>query len=161
MNTKMTRLYGWAPSDELVEDAVPHRHWESTTLLSVLSLEGPVANLVYKGGTDVNVFEAFAQSQLKEVMRPGDILIMDNMATHKSPTIIGLLKEMGIEVKLLPPYSPDLNPIEKMFSQMKSHLKKWMKTATKSLCRLVGDALNLVTPENALGYFAHCGYGVE
>lgn len=158
VNTKMRRSYGRAPQGQRVIDAVPQRHWASTTLLSVIGWEGPVANVVYEGGTDLAVFEAFATSQLSKVLRPGDILVMDNMATHKSPTIRRLLEEMGIRVELLPPYSPDYNPIENMFAKLKAYLKKVMKDATKPLWKLVGEALKLITTTDAANFFAHCGY---
>jgi transposase len=158
VNTKMTRGYGRAPEGERVIDAIPQRFWASTTLLSVLGWEGPVANFVYEGGTDLAVFETFATSQLSQVLRPGDILVMDNMATHKSPTIHRLLEGMGVRVELLPPYSPDYNPIENMFAKMKAYLKKVMQNATKPLWQLVGDALNLITASDATNFYAHCGY---
>ena len=159
-NTTMTRLYGRALIGERVTYAVPYRHWESTTLLSVLNYQGAVANVVYKGGTDIAVFEAFVACQLSKVLKPGDILVMDNLATHKSPSVLGLFEKMNVRVALLPPYSPDFNPIENMFSKVKAYLKKVMQGSTKPLWKLIGEALNQITPKDARNFFTHCGYNV-
>jgi len=154
----MHRLYGRGPIGERVLESVPYRHYESTTLLSVISLQGPVANLVYKGGTDVPVLEAFIDSELSKVLRSGDVLVMDNLPSHKSALIQQKLAKLGVQVEMLPPYSPDFNPIENMFSKVKAYLKKVMQTATAPLWQLIGDALATITPNDAAGFFRHCGY---
>jgi transposase len=157
-NTRMHRLYGRGPIGERVLDTIPYRHYESTTLLSVIGLQGVVASLVYEGGTDVPALEAFVEGQLAKVLHPGDILVMDNLASHKSATIQQMLADIGVDVKLLPPYSPDFNPIENMFSKMKAYLKKIMQTASDPLWKLVGDALATITTIDIAGFFRHCGY---
>ena len=157
-NTRMHRLYGRGPIGERVLDTIPYRHYESTTLLSVIGLEGVVASFVYEGGTDVPALQAFIEGQLANVLRPNDILIMDNLASHKSATIQQILTDIGVGVKLLPPYSPDFNPIENVFSKMKAHLKKIMQAATEPLWKLVGKALATITTTDIAGFFRHCGY---
>jgi DDE superfamily endonuclease len=158
VNTRMHRLYGRGPMGERVVDSIPYRHYESTTLLSVIGIEGPVASFVYEGGTDVLALETFIEGLLSNELRPGDVLVMDNLASHKSATIQHLLQELGVTVALLPPYSPDFNPIENMFSKMKAHLKKVMQTAATPLWKLVGDALATITAGDAAAFFRHCGY---
>jgi transposase len=157
-NTQMHRSYGRGPIGERVEETVPYRHYESTTLLSVIGIDGPVASLVYKGGTDVLVLEAFVEGQLSKVLRRGDVLVMDNLASHKSATIKEMLEKLGVTVEFLPPYSPDFNPIENMFSKVKAFLKKVMQGTTAPLWQLIGDALATVTASDAAGFFRHCGY---
>jgi hypothetical protein len=158
VNTRMHRLYGRGPIGERVLDSVPYRHYESTTLLSVIGIQGPVASFVYEGGTDVPALETFIEGVLSKVLRPGDVLVMDNLASHKSATIEQILKDLGVKVELLPPYSPDFNPIENMFSKLKAHLKKVMQTAVAPLWKLVDEALATITPSDASGFFRHCGY---
>ena len=157
-NTRMHRPYGRGPIGERVLDTIPYRHYESTTLLSVIGLQGVVASFVYEGGTDVPAMEAFVEGQLTKVLRPGDILVMDNLASHKSATVQQMLADIGVEVELLPPYSPDFNPIENMFSKMKAYLKKIMQEATDPLWKLVGKALATITTTDIAGFFRHCGY---
>ena len=154
----MHRPYGRGPIGERVPDAIPYRHYESTTLLSVIGLQGVVASFIYEGGTDVPALETFIEWQLTKVLRPGDILVMDNLASHKSATIQQMLTDLGVKVELLPPYSPDFNPIENMFSKMKAYLKKIMQQATEPLWQLVGKALATITTSDIAGFFRHCGY---
>lgn len=161
VNTQMHRSYGRGPIGERVEETVPYRHYESTTLLSVIGMEGPVTSLVYEGGTDVQVLEAFVEGQLNEVLRPGDVLVMDNLASHKSATIRDMLEKLGVTVEFLPPYSPDFNPIENMFSKVKAYLKKVMQSAIEPLWRLIGAALATITASDAAGFFRHCGYQTD
>jgi transposase len=157
-NTRMHRPYGRGPIGERVPDSIPYRHYESTTLLSVIGLQGVVASFVYEGGTDVPAMETFIETQLAKVLCPGDILVMDNLASHKSATVLQMLEAIGVEVELLPPYSPDFNPIENMFSKMKAYLKKVMQEATEPLMHLVGKALATITTTDIAGFFCHCGY---
>jgi transposase len=153
-------LYGRGPIGERVVASVPYRHYEATTLLSVLGIEGPIANLVYEGGTDVPVLEAFIEGELIKVLRPGDVLVMDNLSSHKSARIQQKLAELGVTLTLLPPYSPDFNPIENMFAKLKAYLKKVMRKATRPLWQLIGQALATITPSDAIAFFRHCGYHV-
>ena len=140
--------------------SVPYRHYEATTLLSVVGIEGPIANLVYEGGTDVPVLEAFIDGELSKVLRRGDVLVMDNLSSHKSALIEQKLAELGVTLAFLPPYSPDFNPIENMFAKLKAYLKKVMQTATAPLWQLIGEALATITPADTIAFFRHCGYHV-
>jgi transposase len=160
VNTRMHRLYGRGPMGERVVDSIPYRHYESTTLLSVIGIQGPVASFVYEGGTDVPALETFIEGLLSKVLRPGDVLVMDNLSSHKSATIKQMLQKLGVTVEHLPPYSPDFNPIENMFSKLKAHLKKIMQTTVAPLWKLVGEALATITPSDAAAFFRHCGYQV-
>jgi transposase len=102
----------------------------------------------------------FIEGLLSKVLRPGDVLVMDNLSSHKSATIKQMLQKLGVTVEHLPPYSPDFNPIENMFSKLKAHLKKIMQTTVAPLWKLVGEALATITPSDAAAFFRHCGYQV-
>jgi transposase len=156
--TNMTRLYGRAFDGRRVVDAVPQGHWNTTTMISTLRLDGRTADLVIEGATDGDVFQAYTERILVPTLRPGDIVVMDNLAPHKSPAVIRVIEAAGADVWFLPPYSPDLNPIEKMWSKIKAYLRKVKARNLKTLWRVIGDALNTVTAADALGWFKSCGY---
>jgi len=158
VSTRLHREYGRGPIGERVLDLVPYRHYQSTTLLSVLGRQGPVASFVYEGGTDVLALETFIDGILSKVLQPDDVLIMDNLTSHTSATIQRKLNSLGVSVEPLPPYSPDFNPIENMFSKVKAYLKKVVQKATAPLWKYVGEALATITSGDAAGFYSHCGY---
>jgi transposase len=158
VNTRLHRSYGRGPIGARVEDSIPYRHYNSTTLLSVMGRQGPVASLVYPGGTDVCALQTFIEGLLSKVLGPGDVLVLDNFPSHRSGTVQRLLAALGITVEPLPSYSPDFNPIENMFSKVKAYLKKVIPRAVAPLWQLVGEALATITTSDASGYFRHCGY---
>ena len=114
--TTMTRRYGRAPRGERVVDHVPAGKYHSTTMLGALRHDGTIAAMVYEGGTDVSVMQAFAEGELRRILRPRDIVVMDNLSAHKDAGVIAAIESAGAIVCFLPPYSPDLNPIETMWS---------------------------------------------
>lgn len=154
----MTRTYGRAPRGQRVVDHVPAGKYHSTTMMGALRLDGTVAAMVYEGGTDVPVMEAFAETELRRIVRRGDIVVMDNLSAHKDPKVIRLIQRSGAAVWYLPPYSPDFNPIEPMWSKVKEILRALKARTAEALLDAIGVALGSVTGDDARGWFAHCGY---
>jgi transposase len=154
----MTRLYGRVFGGQRLVDTAPHGHWCSTTILSSIRLDGATAAMVIEGATDTDVFGAYVNHILIPTLCPGSIVIMDNLAPHKHPEILQALEQAGVEVWHLPPYSPDFNPIEKMWSKLKAYLRKAKARTQQALHRAIGRALRTITPADAAGWFQHCGY---
>lgn len=157
--TTMTRRHGRAQRGERVVDHVPAGKYHSTTMLGALRRDGTIAAMVYDGGTNVAVMEAFAEGELQRILRPRDIVVMDNLAAHKDENVIAAIKSTGAIVCHLPPYSPDLNPIEAMWSKVKEILRSLKARTADTLLDAIGVALRAVTTTDAEGWFAHCGYG--
>ena len=157
--TTMTRRYGRAPRGERVVDHVPAGEYHSTTILGALRSDGTVAAMVYEGGTDVAVMQAFAAGELQTILRPRDIVVMDNLSAHKDAGVIAAIEAAGAIVGFLPPYSPDLNPIEEMGSKVKEILRSVKARTADALLDAIGMALRAVTVDDAEAWFAHCGYG--
>ena len=126
----MTRRYGWGPSDQRVSDLVPHGHWETTTLIHAIDCHGSRASMITNGPTNSWVFEAYVDWLLAPALRPGDVLIMDNLSSHKNPSVLEKIEATGAEVRFLPPYSPDLNPIEHIWDNIRSHSMPWSHLGT-------------------------------
>jgi transposase len=124
-----------------------------------LRQDGTIAALVYEGGTNVAVMQAFAEGDLQTLLRPKDIVVMDNLSAHKDQRVIAAIEKAGAIACFLPPYSPDLNPIEKMWSKVKEILRSAKARTAEALLDAIGMALRAVTIEDAEGCFAHCGYG--
>lgn len=156
--TDLTRMYGRAPRGERVVGYVPHRHWQATTMLGVLRHDGTRACATYEGGTDLAVMQTYIECQLRLLIHPGDIVVLDRLAAHKSPKVVAAIEALGAEVWLLPPYSPDLNPIEKLWSKVKAFLRKMLRQTEATLGDLITKAFETITPSDAENWFAHCGY---
>lgn len=159
--TNMTRLYGRAFGGQRVVDAAPHGHWCTTTMLSSIRLDGTTAAMVIEGPTDTAVFRAYVDQVLVPSLRPGDVVVMDNLAPHKSVGVAEAVASAGAAVWYLPPYSPDFNPIEKMWSKIKASLRKAKARTQEALINAVGAALQTVTPSDAMGWFKASGYCYE
>lgn len=156
--TNMTRLYARSFDGERVVDATPHGHWCTTTMLSAMRLDGSTAPMVIEGPTDAEVFEAYVGQVLLQSLRPGDIVVMDNLAPHKKPGVIAAIQAAGAEVWFLPPYSPDFNPIEKMWSKIKAFLRKAKARTWEALLAAIKEALQDVSASDARNWFQSCGY---
>jgi transposase len=156
--TTMTRTCGRAPRGERVVDHAPAGKYHSTTMMGAVRLDGTVAAMVYEGGTDVPVMQTFAETELRRILRPGDIVVADNLNAHKDPEVIAAIEEAGAAVWHLPPYSPDFNPIEQMWSKVKEILRSIKARTAEALLEAIGVALRAVTATDAQGWFAHCGY---
>ncbi len=156
--TNMTRMRGRAEGGQRLVDSTPAGHWATTTLMSSVRLDGTTAAMVIEGATDAEVFLQYAKQVLMPSLRHGDIVVMDNLSPHKMSAVIAAIKSCGAEVRFLPPYSPDLNPIEKMWSKVKAFLRKVKARTLDALIDAIRDALRVVTTSDILGWFAECGY---
>ena len=156
--TNMTRLYGRAKSGQRVVDNVPVGHWCTTTMISSVRLDGSTACMVVDGATNKEVFQAYVQHILLPTLKPGDIVILDNLSAHKNQETRDLIESVGAELWFLPPYSPDLNPIEKMWSKIKAILRTLKARTEKALINAIAKALEAVTTSDAKGWFKSCGY---
>lgn len=154
----MTRLRGRAPSGARLIDKVPHGHWMTTTLIGALSIDGVRCSMVVDGPVNTDVFEVFVEQVLVPALRAGDIVVMDNLSSHKSARTRSLIESRGAELVFLPPYSPDLSPIEPAFSKIKQKLRSLACRTRETLWSSMQTVLDTVTGSDATNYFAHCGY---
>jgi transposase len=156
--TNMTRLYGRAEGGQRVVDGAPHGQWGTTTLLSSIRLDGSAAPMVIEGSTDADVFREYVRQVLVPSLRPGDIVVLDNLSPHKNAEVEAAIRAVGADVWFLPPYSPDFNPVEQLWSKVKAFLRALKARTLDALIDGIRDALRQVTTTDALGWFAHCGY---
>lgn len=157
----MTRLYGWGPTHQRVLDAVPHGHWQTTTFVAAVRLDGLFAPLVVDGAIHGELFLKYVRQELAPQLRPGDILVMDNLPTHKVKGVAEAVADREARVVYLPPYSPDLNPIEQVFAKIKNELRRRRLRTCDELWDAFGQSLDWITPAEAHNYFQHAGYAVE
>lgn len=158
VKTNMTRLYGRALAGQRCFDTAPDGRWERTTLLSALRVTGGTQSIVFDGALDGKIYEAYIKKFLLPFLKRGDIVIADNLNVHKSENVKRLLESAGVSYIFLPPYSPDLNPIEKMWSKIKQYLRGIKARTREELEAAIASALEMVTAKNARGWFAACGY---
>lgn len=156
----MTRVFARARKGKRAVDYAPHGHWNTTTLLAGISIDAAIAPLVLDGPMDTLAFEAYIEQVLIPVISPGAIVIMDNLSAHKSATTARLLREAGAELWYLPPYSPDLNPIEHMWAKVKNSLRTAKARTQEELYDAIAAALSQVTSTDACGFFCHCSVGI-
>jgi transposase len=156
--TNMTRTYGRSPRGTRLLQRVPYGRWETTTFLGALRSTGFVAPLCVEGAINGPLFRAWVEQQLAKVLRPGDVVVMDNLSSHKGPGIRAAIEAVGATVRYLPPYSPDLNPIELAFSKFKKLLRDGAERTTDRLWQLCGKVLELFSESECRSYFTHCGY---
>jgi len=157
----MTRLYGWGPTHERVIDAVPHGHWKTTTFVAAFRLGGLFAPMVVDGALNGELFAQYVRQELAPQLRPGDILVMDNLQTHKVKGVAEAVHARDARVLYLPPYSPDFNPIEQVFSKIKTELRRRELRTIQTLEDAFGQSLDWITRTDALNYFANSGYTPE
>lgn len=143
---------------ERVRAGVPYGHWKTTTFIAALRTDGLVAPCVLDGPINHDAFEAYIEQLLAPVLRQGDIVIMDNLSSHKGPTVRRMIEAAGAELLYLPPYSPDLNPIENAFAKLKALLRKAAARTVTSLWDVIGGLVSSFTPTECKNYFAHAGY---
>ena len=127
-------------------------------MISAIRLEGVATAMVTEGATNALVFDGFVESFLVPVLRPGDIVVMDNLSSHKTNLVVEAIEGVGAEVWYLPPYSPDFNPIELMWSKVKNRLRSIAARTKRTLINAIGKALKEITDDDAAGWFAHAGY---
>jgi transposase len=157
----MTRMWGRAPKGERICEATPQGRWEVLTTLGAMSLRGIDAAMTIESTTDGEVFKGYVEQVLCPKLRPGDVVILDNLSAHKVPGVCELIEACGAQLLYLPPYSPDLNPIEKAWSKFKKFLRDAKARTKEALDQAVTDALKTITAENAAAWFRHCGYGIQ
>jgi transposase len=157
--TNMTRTRGRCPSGERLVAAVPHGHWKTTTLIAALGDAGVRAAMTLDGPVNRAAFEAFVESILAPTLTPGDVVVMDNLSSHKGPRVRELVEAAGASVVYLPPYSPDLNPIELAFAKLKQLMRSAAHRTADALWADVQRMLDRITPADAAGFYRHCGYG--
>ena len=156
--TKMARLYGRAPRGERVVGVVPQGHWRTTTLVAALGLDGVRCSMLLDGAVNRLAFEAFVEQVLVPALRPGDVVVMDNLSSHKGPRVRQMIEAAGATAVYLPPYSPDLNPIEPAFAKVKQALRSAAHRTAEALWSSMQGVLDRVSASDADGFFRHCGY---
>jgi transposase len=157
-DTKMTRRYGWGLRSSRVIGHVPQGHWKTTTFAAALRASGVIAPLVLDGPMDGECFLAYVRQFLVPTLGPGDLVVMDNLSSHKQSAVGEAIREAGAEVYYLPPYSPDLNPIEKLFAKLKTRLRTSAERTTEGLWNRIGVLLDEFTSRECLNYIRSCGY---
>jgi transposase len=159
--TTMQRTHGRAAPGERVVSKVPHGHWKMISTIAAMNLNGIVASGSFDGATDTELFIAFIREALLPMLKPGQVLVMDNLPAHKSLQIDRLVESIGARLLRLPPYSPDFNPIEMAISKIKTVLRKLAHRSVDGLFAGIGEALESIRPTDALNYIAHCGYATK
>ena len=157
----MTRLRGRSPRGQRLIDKTPHGHWKTTTLIAALGIGGMRCSTVVDGAVNGDVFEAFVEQVLVPELQSGDVVIMDNLSSHKRQRIRELVKGAGASLVFLPPYSPDLNPIEMIFAKVKQLLRSLACRTREALWESMQSVLDQVTPTDALNCYKHCGYTLQ
>jgi transposase len=156
--TNMTRLRGRAKGGRRCHDRAPGGHWNTTTMISSIRLDGTTECMAIRGPTTGVVFREYVREVLSRTLRPGDIVVADNLSAHKDVEARELIEQAGAKYWPLPPYSPDLNPIEQMWSKVKAVLRRLKARTKETLYEGLAQALDSITPEDALGWFRACGY---
>ncbi|GLQ66938.1 hypothetical protein GCM10007870_25230 [Gluconobacter kondonii] len=157
-STNMARRYGRCRRGQRLRSAVPHGHWKTTTFIAGLRLTGIVAPMVLDGPINGRSFQTYVDRVLVPDLRPGDIVIMDNLGSHKGPGVQAAIEAAGATVRYLPPYSPDFNPIEKAFSKLKAHLRKAAERTREALWDRIGTLIDQINPTECANFFTAAGY---
>jgi transposase len=157
-STNMARTHGRCPVGERLVMAVPHGHRNTTTFVAAPRCGGRTAPVVVDGAMTGDLFVAYVEQQLVPTLRPGDVVVMGNLACHKRPGVGRAIRAAGCELRLLPPYSPDLNPSERAFSKLKARLRAAAKRTVEGLWQYLGRVLDEFLPAECRNYFASCGY---
>ena len=158
VTTNMTRLHGRATQGQRVVDAVPHGHWKTTTFIAALRSTGMTAPMVIDGAINGDLFCAYVERVLVPELQAGDIVVLDNLSSHKRVEARRAIEAAGARVVFLPPYSPDLNPIENAFSKLKRLVRAAGRRTLEALWSFLGQATDAFAPAECLNYFRHCGY---
>lgn len=156
-NLGLTPLYGWALQGERAYGSAPRTYGKNTTLVAALSLQGMGAAMILEGPIDTLAFELYIEQILAPSLEPGQIVVMDNLSSHSSPKVEQAIQARGCQVLFLPAYSPDLSPIEEAFSKLKAFLRRVGARTREDLWQAISQALELITPQDALGWFTQGG----
>lgn len=158
VTTDLIRRYGRSPRGQRLVDHAPFGHWQTYTILAALRRDGLTAPAVFDGPIDNDSFLAYIEQMLVPTLRPGDIVVLDNLAVHKQPAVRTAIEQRGATLRLLPPYSPDLNPIEQVFAKLKAFFRAARPRTFDQICRLFATALDFFTATECAAYLRHCGY---
>jgi transposase len=161
VTTSMTRLYARASGGGRIYEATPDSRWKMLTILGALSTRGMIAAMTIEEATDGDIFLAYLDHCLCPLLHTGDVVVMDNLSSHKVAGVEQRIKKSGAEVLYLPPYSPDLNPIEKAWSKLKTLLRSAKARSKEALDQAITELLPQITPENASAWFKHCIDGLQ
>jgi transposase len=161
VTTSMTRLYARCLGGRRIHEATPGSHWKIMTILGAMSTRGMIATMTIEEATDTEIFLAYLDHVLCPQLRPGDLVVMDNLSSHKVKGVRERIEAAGAELLYLPPYSPDLNPIEKAWSKLKLLLRSAKARTKDVLDQAITDLLPQITDDNAQAWFLHSGYGVH
>jgi transposase len=156
--TALHRTHGYAPRGERIDEAVPHGHWKVVTFWGALTAGGLVAPWAQAEPMTGAVFEAWVEQILAPQLRPGQVVVMDNLACHKVAGVRRAIEAAGCRLLYLPPYSPDLNPIENWFAKFKARLRTAAARTVDGVYEAMREALDRLTPSECIGYLRHCGY---
>jgi transposase len=159
--TTLQRTHGRAAPGERVVSKVPHGHWKMISTIAAMTINGVVASGSFDGATDTELFVTFVREALVPVLKPGQVLVLDNLPAHRSPQVDALIHSAAARVLRLPPYSPDFNPIEMAISKVKTVLRKLARRSVDGVFDGIGEALESICPTDALNYIAHCGYATK
>nr|WP_156348770.1 IS630 family transposase [Sphingomonas sp. Leaf230] len=160
-STNMARRYGRAPRGERLRAGVPHGHWKTKTFVAGLSRTGMIAPWVLDGPMNGDAFTTYVTRVLVPELSPGNVVIMDNLSSHKVPAVRAAIEAAGARLLFLPPYSPDFNPIEMAFSKLKAHLRKAAERTIHGLWDAIGRIVDLYSPQECSNYFAAAGYDAD
>lgn len=158
IKTNMAPLRGWAPKGKRLRGFAPHGHWRTLTFLAALRCDRLTAPCVFDGPINGAGFRAYVDQQLVPVLKPGDIVVMDNLGSHKGKAVVQAIRAAGARLWFLPPYSPDLNPIEQTFSKIKQRMRTAQKRSIDDTWRHVGRLIADITPDECDNYFTNAGY---
>ena len=158
IKTNMAPLRGWGSKGERLRGFAPHGHWRTLTFLGALRCDQLTAPCVFDGPINGESFRAYVEQQLVTVLKPGDIVVMDNLGSHKSPTVRQMIRKAGARLWYLPPYSPDLNPIEQVFAKIKHWMRIAQKRTIDDACDHIGHLVRSVLPVECSNYFVNAGY---
>jgi transposase len=161
VNLAMTRLYGRAPAGERAIGSVPQNYGQNVTILGSLGVQGLEAVMTVDGATDTEVFRTYVKRVLGPTLTPGDMVVMDNLGAHKAVGVQQAIARRGARLLYLPPYSPDLSPIEPCWSKLKTALRKAKARTRAALDAAIAEAITTVSHTDAWGWFKHCGYSIQ
>jgi transposase len=157
-NTSLSPLYAWSRRGERAYGEVPRNWGSNVTLLASMTREGMGPCIAVEGATTMAVFEAYVEEALAPSLGPGQVVVMDNLSSHKGQRVREIVEGRGCELLYLPPYSPDLNPIERAFAKLKASLRRAQARTFEALIEAMGRVLGEITNRDASGFFRHCGY---
>ena len=158
VTTDLLRRYGRSPRGTRLHDHTPCSHWQTSTVIGALRADALTAPAVFDGPIDNDSFRAYVDQVLVPTLRPGDVVIMDNLAVHKQPEIRAAIEQAGAQLRFLPPYSPDFNPIEQVFAKLKAFLRALRPRTFERVLELVAEGMRLFSATECANYLRNCGY---